>query len=171
MPSSPRWIRTMVVVDVVLVAVLVVLAVVQLSSGRAPDADSSAGATSTASATPTAPAVAQDAFRLPSGNIACTMSSDGVTCTIADYTYAAPTVAGCTGTTGHVLTLGPDGVAFVCEDGPAPTAAGDDVRTLEYGSESRVDGWTCSSGTDGVTCTAADGTGFRLARATWTELP
>lgn len=169
MPSQ-RTIRTLVVVDAVLVTVFLVLLVVTLASR--PGGDPEAGATSTPTATETgSTSAAADAFRLPSGNIACTMSGDGVTCTIADYTYAPPPVEGCAGTTGHVLTLGPDGVAFVCEEGDAPTAAGDDVRTLEYGSETRVDGYTCRSGTDGVTCTDADGTGFRLARASWTELP
>ena len=33
------------------------------------------------------------------------MSVDGVTCTIASYTYAPPVVAGCTEVTGHVLVL------------------------------------------------------------------
>ncbi|AEE45536.1 hypothetical protein [Cellulomonas fimi] len=168
--TSPRTIRTLVVVDAVLVTVLVVLAAAWLTSGRSPGG-TQAAASPSASATPTAQASPPDAFRLPSGNIACTVASEGVTCTIADFTYAPPAVPGCTGTTGHVITLGPDGVAFPCEDGPAPTAAGDDVRTLEYGSQSRVDGWTCRSATDGVTCTGQDGTGFRLARASWDEVP
>ncbi|WP_273651616.1 hypothetical protein [Cellulomonas fimi] len=167
--TSPRTIRTLMIVDAVLVVAFLVLLVVTLATR--PDGEPGAGATSSPTPTATATSEPADEFRLPSGNIACAVSSDGVTCTIARYTYAAPEVAGCTGRTGHVLTLGPDGVAFACEEGPAPTAAGSDVRTLEYGSQTRVDDYTCKSGTDGVTCTDADGVGFRLARASWTELP
>ena len=111
------------------------------------------------------------AFALPSGNIACTMSVDGVTCTIASYTYAPPVVAGCTEMTGHVLVLNADGVAFDCVSGPPPAVAGDDVPVLEYGLTTSVGDYTCRSATDGVQCTDASGTGFQLARASWSELP
>ena len=121
--SSPRTIRTLMIVDAVLVVVFLVLLVVTLATrpGGEPGAASTATAPTPTATSGTVPA---DAFRLPSGNIACEMSGEGVTCTIADYTYAAPEVEGCTGPTGHVLTLGPDGVAFACEEDPAPTAAG-----------------------------------------------
>ncbi|NKY39386.1 hypothetical protein [Cellulomonas septica] len=167
--TSQRTIRTLVIVDAVLVVAFLVLLVVTLATRSGGDGETASTASPTTSAS--ASSAPADEFRLPSGNIACAMSGDGVTCTIASYTYAPPEVPGCTGDTGHVLTLGADGVAFACEEGPAPTVAGSDVRTLEYGSETRVDGYTCKSGTDGVTCTDADGVGFRLARASWTPLP
>jgi hypothetical protein len=172
--TETRTIRAMVVADVVLVLTFVVLLVVFATSGSPGGGDGNAAvSTSPTAGAPTTPgsAAGPTAFRLPSGNIACTMSEQGVTCTIASFTYAQPVVAGCTGQTGHVLVLNADGVAFDCETGPAPQAAGDDVATLEYGSSATAGGYTCTSGTDGVTCTDSAGAGFRLARASWTELP
>lgn len=164
--------RTWLVVDAVLVAVLLVVAlVVTLGGGddpQEPGAGSSASAGPSGSGTPATEPVT---FRLPSGNIACTMSVDGVTCTIASITYPPPAVAGCSGDTGHVLVLNADGFAFDCVNGPAPAVAGDDVPVLEYGSEATVGEYTCRSATDGVTCVDADGVGFKLARASWSELP
>ena len=94
-----------------------------------------------------------------------------MTCTIASYTYAPPVVAGCTEVTGHVIVLNADGVAFDCVSGPPPAVAGDDVPVLEYGLTTSVGDYTCRSATDGVQCTDGSGTGFQLARATWSELP
>lgn len=173
--TSARNIRLFVIVDVVLVVLLLVLAIVYASrggSGGSSD-DATTGATpsgaptSSASSTSTEPV----AFALPSGNIACTMSVDGVTCTIASYTYAPPVVAGCTEKTGHVIVLNADGVAFDCVSGPPPAVAGEDVPVLEYGLTTSVGDYTCRSATDGVQCTDGSGTGFRLARASWSELP
>jgi len=174
--TQTRTIRAMVAVDLVLVLTFVVMLVVYATSGPPGGGgarDAAVSTSPTASATSSAPrATAGPAtFRLPSGNIACAMSEDDVTCTIASFTYAPPAVDGCTGTTGHVLVLDAGGVAFECETGPAPQAAGDDVPTLEYGSSSSSGDYTCTSGTDGVTCTNGEGVGFRLARASWTELP
>ena len=136
-------------------------------------ADGGATASSTPGSSPSSSATSTEplAFALPSGNIACTMSVDGVTCTIASYTYAPPVVAGCTEVTGHVLVLNADGVAFDCVSGPPPAVAGDDVTVLDYGSSTSVGDYTCRSATDGVQCTDASGVGFRLARASWSELP
>ncbi|MBT0995645.1 hypothetical protein KIN34_15295 [Cellulomonas sp. DKR-3] len=169
--ATRRTIRTWVVIDAVLVAVFLVLLVVTLVSGDDEPADPGAGPPS---GSPTAVATrAGDAteFALPSGNIACTMAASGVTCTIASITYDPPAVAGCTGDTGHVLVLNDDGFAFDCVNGAAPSVAGDDVPVLEYGSSATAGGYTCTSATDGVTCTDDAGVGFKLARASWEELP
>jgi len=168
---SQRTIRWWMAADAVLVTVFMVLLVARLS---ADGGGASAEPTATASVSvegPTTPAGEETKFRLPSGNIACTMSGAGVTCTIASIAYDPPAVAGCDGRTGHVLVLNEDGFAFACVRGPAPTVAGDDVPTLEYGSSSEVGGYTCRSATDGVRCTDGDGVGFHLARAAWAELP
>jgi len=166
--TSTRAIRTWLAVDVLLVVVLLVLVVV-VTSGGSPSPGASAPTTTPASPAATAgPATA--AVRLPSGNIACALSDDGVTCTIASITFDPPAVAGCTGKTGHVIVLNDEGVSFACETGPAPTVAGADVRTLAYGSDVTVGQYTCTSATNGVTCVDGDGKGFRLARATWTEV-
>jgi len=174
--TSARNVRLFVIVDVVLVVLAVVLLLMFMnndgdgggdSAGQTPAATASAGPSASSSSTSTEPV----AFALPSGNIQCLMSVDGVTCTIASYTYAPPVVAGCTEVTGHVLVLNSDGVAFDCVSGPPPAVAGDDVPVLEYGQATSVGEYTCSSGTDGVQCVDGSGVGFKLARASWSELP
>ncbi|KQY44526.1 hypothetical protein [Cellulomonas sp. Root137] len=174
--ATARNVRLFVIVDVVLVVLVIVLAIVFFSGGGGGGDASDGGAPgATASSTPSDSSSATSAeplaFASPTGNIACTMSVDGVTCTIASYTYAPPVVAGCTEVTGHVLVLNADGVAFSCVDGPPPAVAGDDVPVLEYGSSTSVGDYTCRSATDGVQCIDASGAGFQLARASWSELP
>ena len=172
--TSARNIRLFVIVDAVLVVLLLILAIGYLNGGDddgADDASSGATASSTPTASSSSTSTEPVAFALPSGNIACTMSVDGVTCTIASFTYAPPVVAGCTEKTGHVLVLNADGVAFDCVSGPPPAVAGDDVPVLEYGLTTSVGDYTCRSATDGVQCVDASGTGFQLARASWSELP
>jgi len=171
---SARNVRLFVIVDVVLVLLVAVLAIVFLSGGdggAGDDATPAASASGTPGPTSSATSAEPVAFALPSGNIQCTMSVDGVTCTIASYTYAPPVVAGCTEVTGHVLVLNDDGFAFDCVSGPPPAVAADDVPVLEYGSTTSVGDYTCRSATDGVQCTDASGEGFQLARAAWSELP
>jgi hypothetical protein len=177
--ASARNIRLFVIVDVVLVVLVVVLVFVFVNSGSgggpgddtAGQPSASTGPVSSPSASSSSTSTEPVAFALPSGNIQCTMSVDGVTCTIASYTYAPPVVAGCTEVTGHVLVLNSDGVAFDCVSGPPPAVAGDDVPVLEYGSSTSVGDYTCRSATDGVECTDSSGVGFQLARASWTTLP
>lgn len=172
--SRRSLIIVFVVVDVLLVVLLVGIALSRGGDGDGGDgAASTPGGSGAASASGNASEPSTDAtqFALPSGNIACAMSVDGVTCTIASYTYAPPVVAGCTEVTGHVLVLNADGVAFSCVSGPPPAAAGDDVSVLEYGSSTTVGDYTCTSATDGVQCVDGSGKGFQLARASWKELP
>lgn len=168
-----RGMLAFVVVDLVLVVALLVLVVVWVAGSTSsttgePSAPPTTRSATTGSATAgTAPV----SFRMPSGNIACTVSVDGVTCTIASIRFEAPVVAGCTGQTGHVFVLNADGLTVPCVDGAAPAVAGDEVATLEYGSSTSVGSYTCSSATDGVTCTGADGVGFGLASGAWAQLP
>jgi len=169
MTATPRAIRTWAIVDAVLIVILVIVALTTAGGGGSGDeARPSASASSSASSSPGA-STGTTAFKLPSGNIACAMSDDGVTCTIASITYDPPAVAGCDGKTGHVIVLNDDGVSFPCETGPAPSVAGDDVTTLEYGKTATTGDYTCTSATDGVTCVDGDGTGFQLARAKWSK--
>lgn len=166
-----RTIRIWVVVDLVLVVIALVLLAVWMSGGSATPSGEGTGGTPSASAGATpggTAAPASQAFQLPSGNIRCAMSADGVTCTIRSIAYDPPAVAGCNGKTGHVVTLNDDGFAFVCVDGSAPAVP--DGAVLEYGSQASVEGYTCRSASDGVTCTRDDGTGFKLARAKWQEV-
>lgn len=174
-PDRDRLIRILVAVDAVLVGALVIALVVTgvnrgARTGTAATTGSSVGGSS--SPAPSASASSGPAhFRLPSGNIACTLTADSATCTIANATFTVPPVAGCTGTVGHTVVLDAQGVATPCETGPAPGPAGQDVPTLPYGSSSTLGGRTCTSATDGVTCTDAGGVGFRLARESLTLLP
>ena len=171
--------RPLIIVFVVLDVLLVLLLVGIAVSRGGDDGDGGDEAASTpagsaeasASGGATPPSTEATQFALPSGNIACTMSVDGVTCTIASYTYAQPVVAGCTEVTGHVLVLNADGVAFSCVSGPPPAVAGDDVPVLQYGNATTVGDYTCTSGTDGVQCVDGSGKGFQLARASWKEIP
>lgn len=170
--ATQRTIRTWMAVDAVLVVVLLVLVVGRLAGGSGTDDQAGPSASPTIQVQgPTAPSTEPVSFRLPSGNIACTLAPGGVTCTIASFTYRPPAVAGCDGDTGHVLVLNADGFAFDCVNGPAPAVAGDDVPVLEYGSKVTSGAYTCSSATNGVTCTDDQGVGFVLARASWRELP
>ena len=164
-----RGMRLFVLVDVLLVVLLVVVLAVTLPGRGDPDGGGEQTPVATTTATATAPAPDPVAFTLPSGNIACEMSVDGVVCTIRSFTYAAPTVPGCDAETGHVLALDADGAGFRCEDDGVPQIDAD--TELTYGARETVGDYTCASGTDGVTCTDAAGAGFRLARAQWTPVP
>jgi hypothetical protein len=180
-----RRMATFIVVDAVLVTLFLVVLALTLTGSLAGlgGSGSSLGAPSTQASTPVglAPAVSPSgstttmslaSFALPSGNIACTMSNDGARCTIASITFTTPAGAACTGTTGHVFTLGPDGVTIPCVDGPAPGPAPAGTPRLEYGSVSAVGGYTCTSSTNGVRCVQdASGRGFDLARGQYTKLP
>lgn len=169
-----RLIRILVAVDAVLVGALVIALVVTgvNRSGGSGTAASTGASGGVASVTPSGSASAGPAhFRLPSGNIACTLTADSATCTIASATFTVPAVAGCTGTVGHTVVLDAKGVSTPCETGAPPGAAGSDVPTLPYGSSSTLGGRTCTSATDGVTCIDGRGVGFRLARESLTLLP
>ncbi len=169
-----RGVQVFLLVDVLLVLLLVVLVIVLPVGRQGTDAPvATAGPTSTAQPTDAAPTEAPVdpvAFALPSGNIACAMSVEGVLCTIGSFTYAAPQVTGCDAPTGHVLRLDAEGVRFACEDDGVPQVATDGAA-LDYGATRTVGTYTCASGTDGVTCTDTTGVGFRLARASWDALP
>ncbi|WP_028049155.1 DUF6636 domain-containing protein [Cellulomonas sp. URHD0024] len=177
MRSRRTLVVVFVVLDVLLVVLLVAIALSRGSGGNGDGGDDTAAtsggpsASSHPSVSASKPSTKITSFAMPSGNIACAMSVDGVTCTIARYTYAPPVVAGCTEVTGHVLVLNADGVAFSCVSGPPPAAAGDDVPHLEYGKTTTVGEYTCTSATDGVQCVDGSGKGFQLASGSWKEIP
>ncbi|MCC2321843.1 hypothetical protein [Cellulomonas xiejunii] len=170
-----RGMQAFVLLDVLLVVVLVVVFAATLPGGGGSD---DAAAATTTTSTPTAgagdgeapPSDETVAFTLPSGNIACEMGVEGVLCSIRSFTYAPPQVTGCEAETGHLVRLDGEGFGFVCEDDDAPRVVTDGPE-LTYGQRETVGGYTCASGTDGVTCTDAGGIGFRLARAQWDALP
>jgi hypothetical protein len=191
-PTPPRrrlsrGMLTFVVVDAVLLLGFAVVAVLVLTgvlgggddgqtaepaSSSAPSDGSSPGGNprSTPSAPPSG-ALALQTFALPSGNIACVMSNDGATCTIASISFAPPTDASCTGTIGHVFVVNATGLSIPCVDGPAPAAAPEGTPVLQYGQVSSVGGYTCESAETGVTCrNDKTGQGFALARASYRPL-
>jgi hypothetical protein len=167
--------KVFIVVDALLLVALLVF-VISLSgsdSGSSPSASGARSTTPSAAATPgqtasTGAAANLGSFALPSGNIACTITDKGATCTIASITFAPPPAGTCKGTVGHVFTVGPDGASVPCTEGPAPVVAGSDVPVLEYGRVASVSGYTCESSTSGVTC-RNDSTkkGFTLARGSF----
>jgi len=177
-----RGVKIFLAVDVVLVLGLVVAAIVVLgggSDGGGTTADPSAPATQAASgastdgATSGATSDVATSFASPTGNIACTMSPDGVTCTIANKQFSVPASEGCTGTTGHTVMLNEsDGVTTPCVEGPAPAPASADTPVLEYGQTQTVGPYTCTSGSNGMSCVVDEtGAGFRVATAALTTLP
>lgn len=176
-----RGLKIFLVVDLVLIVVLGVTAILLLGGGDpGPEATATTSAASTpaSSAPATAPA-ADDAatsdteqrFASPTGNIVCDLTADGATCTIANTTVEPPQIDGCTGAgTGHVITLTGDGVDVPCTD-QVPGAAGGDVDVLEYGTSQSVGDYTCTSGSNGMSCVDTTGVGFRIATAERVELP
>ncbi|HEY0237986.1 MAG TPA: hypothetical protein VGC37_05035 [Friedmanniella sp.] len=189
MAALSRGMKIFLVVDVVLVVALAVAAILILGGGGSGSDDAADGATASqgtattpatgstagAAATPGSAATSTEAqtFASPSGNISCTMSVDGVTCSIAHITYAPPVVEGCTGTTGHVIVLNTaDGATTPCVDGPDPAVASADVPVLEYGRTQTVGPYTCTSATDGMTCVVDESAaGFQVATAAMVLLP
>jgi hypothetical protein len=110
---------------------------------------------------PTGPRVQ---FTMPSGNIGCTMQSDGgvVRCDIRQRDWAPPVKpADCEYDFGQGLILG--GTAFfVCASDTALIGA----PVLPYGSTARQGKYECRSDEVGVTCTNLEsGHGFLLSAA------
>lgn len=164
-------------VDVVLVAIfLVVLVVVVGGSGGSGSNDAQDVGTVPAPVTETTTTGADDvaaqvepvAFALPSGNIACEMTTEGVTCTIASAVFDLAGAEECAATEENVFVVDADGAGTPCAE---ERAANPDATELAYGRSTSVGDYTCTSATDGVTCVDTAGTGFRLARSDYTALP
>jgi hypothetical protein len=113
------------------------------------------------------PAAAQEVFfQTPSGNIHCAIF-DGTwpvaRCDLRDFTASFARPADCDLDWGHAFE--------VHADGPAqPVCAGDtvavpDAPVLGYGTSTTYGGITCTSAQTGLTCTNAEGRGFRLSKA------
>ncbi len=165
-----------VVVDVLLVLAALVALTLYLSDGRTggdPAAGESPGAGSTGTTAPgdgrsptTDASSGPGTFALPSGNIACEITGEAASCTIADSTAEAVPVEGCAAPAGQLVRVTADGAETPCPRGalPGPAAAGTPV--LEYGESTTVGDFTCTSSTSGVTCRHdPSGAGFSLARA------
>lgn len=190
--SLGRGVKVFLAIDAVLVIGLIVAAVLVLSGGiddtagdggptdvgagtsASPGSGVSDGATDGATDRSTdATSIEAQSFASPTGNISCTMSVDGVTCSIARITFAPPAVEGCTGSTGHVIVLNTsDGVTTPCVEGPDPAVASADTLVLEYGRTQTVGPYTCTSASNGMSCVVDEtGAGFRVATAELATLP
>jgi hypothetical protein len=167
-----RGMTVFLVVDVLLVLAVAVALAAFLSGGERPG-DDAGGAPSTgssASATPDGePTDATDGpatFALPSGNIACDITDDAATCTIAESDAEPATEEGCAGVVGPIVTVTAEGASTPCVQGALPGPAAPGTPLLEYGESTTVGDFTCTSSTSGVTCRHDPSeAGFTLARA------
>ena len=162
------------VVDVLLVLAVAVALAAFLSGGREPGAGAGPGASPSAPADPGAGTSTDGAtsrpidgaFALPSGNIACEITDEAATCTIADSSAEPVTVEGCAGPAGQILTVTAEGASTPCVQGALPGPAAQGTPVLEYGESTTSGDFTCDSATSGVTCRHdPTGAGFTLARA------
>lgn len=104
-------------------------------------------------------------FTMPSGNIGCSMQSDGaVRCDIRQRDWAAPArPADCNYDFGQGVVLGKT-AGFVCASDTALVGA----PVLPYGSTSRQGPYQCGSDESGVECINLDtGHGFSLSAANY----
>ena len=177
---GPRT-TTFLVVDAILLLTFLVLTVMQvLNNPPTPRAEPAASSSSTSEpeSTPeqTAPTIPADnqtltEFVLPSGNIWCSMTETSATCTIGQFSYAAPTpTAACTGTVGSVFSVtAAEGATLPCVDAVPPRPEG--ATVLEYGQASTIGEMTCLSSRNGATCRHnPTGAGFSVAKAGYTIL-
>lgn len=96
-------------------------------------------------------------FKAPSGNISCKFS-DGVSCTIYEYTFKAPDACKNQPLT---FTINNDGTSTSCA-----TRIGSQVE-LAYGGSIKSGGFACSVSEAGVDCwSEKTGDGFTIARET-----
>lgn len=177
---STGW-TTFLIVDAILVLTFLVLVVMQLVNnppgGGTPV---HAGATTSVSSEPettpeaTAPAAPSEnqaltEFRLPSGNIWCSMTETSATCTIGAFSYTPPEKpAECTGAVGQVFSVtAAEGATLPCVTAVPPRPEG--ATVLEYGQASTIGEMTCHASKNGATCRHnPTGVGFSVARAGYT---
>ncbi len=137
-----------------------------------PGGSASPGDTATSPAPSTSPsveekypappgAVAAQSFVSPSGNIACDLGADSVSCAIAEHDYAANGFPACDGTTTVVATA--DAAGLSC--GSAVSGGG---SALDYGAVATNGHSACASTQDGVSCwNTVSGKSFAVARGGW----
>jgi len=104
-------------------------------------------------------------FQMPSGNIGCTGSADGVMCEIVKHTWDIPpvlkticdmeTLDGYCGAA--IMSLGPSGYIYLYPPTGEPPwsvtkSYKEPITTLKYGQIVNWDPFACLSASDGVTC-------------------
>ncbi|HLS63331.1 MAG TPA: hypothetical protein VK060_08135 [Ruania sp.] len=172
---------TLIVIDVLLVAALVVI------MATWPDATSTEGATGSATADAPAangtnPSEGEETtqaeavevpdgtlevagFIMPSGNIWCEIGDESTQCVIEGFEFSPPPLEDCSeDVAGHVWQVTADQAGPACP-GEAVPEAPDDLTELAYGDATTVGDFLCESTRDGVVCRAiSTGHGFEIAR-------
>ena len=183
--------RAFVAVDVVLVIALVVVILATRGGPETPPPTSAAASATADPATPpatspsaqasqtaTSPTRTEDPtegededearlFASPSGNIVCSISPDGASCSIAELSAEGLVEdEDCEGTVGHVVRVTAEGAERPCVTGRPPGKAPSGTPELEYETSTSAFGYTCTSSRSGIIC-RHDGTGhgFSIARA------
>lgn len=110
-------------------------------------------------------------FRMPSGNIDCTVGQgDGpsdISCTIHDRGGQAARLkpAGCSGAWGHHFAMKDRGAVEMRCGPPGARATAPGVNVANYGQRGDFGGIVCQSSRQGLECRNLDGHGFFLSRA------
>uniref|UniRef100_UPI0021184507 DUF6636 domain-containing protein n=1 Tax=Ornithinimicrobium cryptoxanthini TaxID=2934161 RepID=UPI0021184507 len=113
---------------------------------------------------------AQEAFFMPSGNVACGLGEQWVACQILEREYApSPVVTGCTASDADTLLLRASQTPlWICSGQDMFSTARDlGATTLDYGRTHRNASFSCLSDTGGVECSNREGHSFRLARGSY----
>ncbi len=163
-----------ILVDIALVAIAIFMIVSAVGAGGDNSPDPQASEAPLAGSTPTTPtgsastgSVVAETFATPSRNIACEMSTESVTCTIAQLNSPPAEVSSCNGTVGYKVTLTADGPVLPCvPSAEQPGAAGPSVTELAYDQSRTAGNYECTSTKNGVTCRdTTTQAGFTVSKA------
>ncbi len=138
------------------------VAVADLAGGQSGEIAAALGGRDWVVAVRPAPAGATDvtSFASPSGNIACVLGEDAVTCSIEEYSFDAPGTC----SPGAPVTVVVDGAGARPDCGLGAVPGG--APALAYGSAAVHSHFACTSDQSGVACWDTwTGAGFTIARA------
>lgn len=130
------------------------------SDGASSRPSASASATATGKKAFPAPSDANElaSFTAPSGNISCTLSDSGASCTIKEHTFSQ---GSCTSSP-YTATIGSGEATGNC----ATSFSGGGV-TLNYGASAKHGDYACTSSESGISCwSQVTGKGFTMSRDT-----
>jgi len=183
-------VRAFIALDVVLVLVFVVVLLVNRSDAGEEPATAATTTSETTAASPstgssgetTTPSGEESTgeetgdpesesarlFASPSGNIMCSITEDGASCSIAELAEEGLVEdESCDGTVGHVVRVSAEGGAErPCVEGKGPGKAPAATPELAYEDSTSAFGYTCTSSRSGIICRHDEsGHGFSIARA------
>lgn len=173
---------TLIVIDVLLIAALVVIMATwpdtsgaedePTSSASASAAPPDAGGSGDGEETTQADAVqvpdgALDVagFVMPSGNIWCELEDQDTQCVIESFNYSPPSIEDCSeDIAGHVWQVTAEQAGPACPGDEVPEPS-QELTELDYGDATAVGDFLCESTEEGVTCrSVSTGHGFEIAR-------